>query len=285
VRGEYQITARLYRQAKEGNPEALRAFWTMAEAAAARAEALGHYIDTPQTRRAFGNRTQTPRELWGTPRRRDLPAAEAWRLLPVKAAGAVRGGVYECTVDHYPVSFRFMVSGTPGLPALDYGHRVFAAFDPARPHMGCHLFNAEPKSGRSQDHGRRVNREGFGLLEPLGVAAYWPDAPQENYAPQADTYAPQKKAASALRSEFTTVFRRGASAALVRKSKATDAFGRHVSHGTPLGAPEDTAPPAAPAPRPAREAPAAALDLVSLHRAALPARAVVPQSAEPAGTN
>lgn len=282
IRGEYAITARLYRQAVQGNEHALRKFWTISEAAKLRSDAMRSYIETPQIRRALGNEARSPLELWGSPVRRAVPASEAWRLLPVKACGAVRGGIYECKVEHYPVSFRFLVTGTPGMPVLDYGHRVFAAFDPARPELGCHLFNAEPKQGRSYEHGRRLNREGFSLMEPLGVAAFWADVAQENFAATAADYRPQTAAAQALRSEFTSLFRKGAAAALTRTSKATDQLGRHVSHGTPLARPESApqlvsseAPAEAPQPR---RAPAE-IDLVTLHRRALPARETAPSMA------
>jgi len=279
VRGEFFYTARLYRQAIEGNAEALRKFWTMVEAQNAHAEAIAEYHATPQTRRALGNVPTTPAEAWGAPQRRAVPPSEAWRLLPVKAAGAVRNGVYECKVEHWPVSFRFLVHGTPGLPTLDYGHRVFAAFDPANPGAGCHLFNAELKEGRSVEHGRRVNREGFRLLEPLGLAAHWADVPQENLSAVASDYDPQRMAAAALRSEFRAVFPQGAAASLSRRSRFTDAAGR-AHHAGPMVPRED----AATAPQPAREEPAEtpaprrapasapAPDLVTLHRRALAAR-------------
>lgn len=276
IRGEYQITTRLYRQAVEGNPEALRAFWTIVEARAAHEAALTAYNTTQQIRRALGNIPASPAELWQNPQTSPLPAAERWRLLPWKACGAVRAGVYECKPDFSPVSLRFLVTGTPGCPVLDHGHRVFAAFDPARPQDGCHLFNAEPREGRSIEHGRRSNAHGFSLMEPLGVAAWWQDVPQENLSAVAGEYGPQKRAAAALRGEFTAAFPAGPSRALVRRSSASDAWGRAAAQGLPIGQPESAPPP--PQPRePAAEPPPARRsepppDLVSLYRRALPAR-------------
>lgn len=217
-RGEFDRAARLYRAALNGVESALKAWWTMGESAAGMVAALGQYNVRPQLRRAFGGKSCIPAELWAEHKARACPADEMWRFLPVKRPITVRQGVVEMRVEHYPLPFRFLCHGSTGLPCFDEGHRVFVAFHPGQPDLGCQIFNGElPNSTRNRDRIR--------LLEPLGMANWWPDVPQENFSATAGAYDAQKKASAALRAEFRAAFPGGAGA-LISRSNAKDIYGR-----------------------------------------------------------
>lgn len=261
-RGEFEKASKLYRAALEGNPKALAFFWSIAEAAEAGVEALTAYNARPQIRRAFANTPAAPADLWRDHRPRPCPEEELWRFHPVKRPITVRQGVVEMKVEHYPLSFRFLVHGAPGLPCLEHGHRLFAAFHPAKPHEGCVLFNAEtPDSPRNRDRLR--------LLERVGTASHWPDAPQENFAAAARAFDPQRRASAALRAEFRAAFPSGAGG-VVRKSTARDGMGAQLAIATGAPPPE-TAAALSPAETelPRRRRAASARSLLELQRQAL----------------
>lgn len=250
-RGEFDLAARYYRRAHQGQAEALRVFWPMLEAAAGAVEAMRQYNARPQERRSFAGKLVSPSELWSGHQPRPCPAEERWRFLPITRAITVRQGVVEMQVDHYPVSFRFLIHGAADMPCLDHGHRVFAAFHPGRPEAGCMIFNGEvPGSPR--------NRDRLKLGQLVGTAEFWPDVPQEDFSGRAD-YGRQKRAAAAQRTEFRAAFAPGAGG-LIQRSTAVDAYGRRAAELSrnmpPAPGPEEETAPArtrrsgtAPAPR------------------------------------
>lgn len=234
-RGEFDRAARLYRAALHGVAHGMAAFWTIQEARDGVAAALRDYNARPQQRRAFGGQMTVPAEQYSQAKVRACPASEMWRFCPVKRPITVRGGVVEMRVEHYPLSFRFLVSGSPGCPTLDQGFKLWAAFDPGRPELGCHLFNGEQK-------GSTLNRQGYSLLDPLGTAAWWQDTAQENFSATArQSYSPQKQASAALRAEFTAAMPTKAGG-LITRSTASDVYGRIATNpiqvATPAAAPE-----------------------------------------------
>lgn len=226
-RGEFQNATREYLRAQAGNEDDLKKFWSIAESAEAVAMALARFNAMPKQRHALGGKFISPDEVYGTPAKREVPADQWWRFLPVKRAVTVKQGAIEIKVPHYPVSFRFRVNGAAGLH-FDHGHKLLIAFHPGHPEQGMQLFNAETGA---------KNRDGLGFGERIGQAEWLPDRAQENLAGTGD-FSGRKIERAAVRREFRAIV--AGTARAVRKSHAQDGLGNVLR--TASGQASDPAP-------------------------------------------
>jgi hypothetical protein len=223
--GEFEEAAKAWRQAKQAasrpDPRAL-GFWEQADCAAAHEAAARIINSRPKDRRCFGERV-SPDDLRGRLgwHAAPLPAAEAWRLLPVKQRRVVNGGVITARAEHWP-EMRFVINGTGEGLHLDTGHVVLIAFDPADPAAGAFVANGD-RSAR--------NRAGWGMGQILCAAA-----PLLEAAPQIDlsgrrhgTLDLRRRAAAAAATEFRAI---RAAAPGPRESSAFTGDGRAITAGT-----------------------------------------------------
>lgn len=217
-RGEFEAATKDYLRAQAGHADALAKFWSIEESAAATAAALSKFNAQPKERHIFGGQWISPDEAHGTPAKREVPADQWWRFLPVKKAASVRRGVIEIRAPHYPVSFRFRVNGAEGMRGihLDQGHKVLVAFHPGHPEQGLHVFNAEMGA---------MNREHWTCGQALGVAEWMPDRPQEDLSGRGD-FSNAKRERAAVRREFREIVAGTARAS--RKSHAQDGLGNVI---------------------------------------------------------
>lgn len=214
--------------------------------------------------------------------RRPLPAEERWRFFPVKLAGTVRGGFVEKSLEHWPRSFRFQVNGVLDGLYLDNGHAILIAFDPAQPHLGAMIANAET--------GTR-NRAGWPLGHNLVLAPQETEAPQFTLRSGGYAEGSKRKANATARTSFAAIkpHVRG-----MRVNAAFDGTGRTTTIQTGIApAPRVAAADltsaggeAPAAPRPGRgttpAAPRIVRDLNSMSRAELIARLSRAEQAEEA---
>jgi|GEM_PF-1941124 len=215
-RGEFEAATRDYLRAQGGNAGAAEKFWDIADCADAYVRACDYFNNRPKKRRAHGKKAVVANDLFRNAVRRDCPASELWRFLPVKREATVRQGVLEFSVNHYPMNFRFRVNGTPGSDLhLGHGYKVLVAFHPGKPEIGCHVFNGEM--------GPR-NRDGHRFGAPLLIAPLAEDAPQFSLTrSEQDAFAMRRKAAAAVRTEFRAIMPAGRAAS--RISVARDGRG------------------------------------------------------------
>jgi len=129
----------------------------------------------------FGSKKVIPAELYASAVKRELPASERWRFLPVKVTTTVRNAHVVIKVKDHDIPFQFTAEGFKPLwdwqAWLPHGWRVFACFHPHRPDLGCHIFNA-----LHPEHAQNPCR--FPLGMPLGVLPFAPLAPNFSDAPR-----------------------------------------------------------------------------------------------------
>lgn len=198
-RGEHEAAARWHRLALNGNQSAIAKFPNAAARADISADVL-HRFNSEAKRRPnlFGSKKVVPAELFATAVRRDLPAEHRWRFLPVKAAVTVRNAHIQLRARGYDLPFLFTAEGFA--PQWDWnawlphGWRILAAFHPARPDLGCHIFN-----GLHPDHPQNPRR--FPLGMPLGTLKHAPHAPMWNDAPETADFDGRRRTQSAVRAE------------------------------------------------------------------------------------
>lgn len=215
-RGEFETATKLFLSGGKGNDRAAAHFWDIARAAEGLRSAMNCFNERPKKRRAHGRETTAPADLRRGVVPRLCPEKEMWRFLPIKRAATIRGGCIECSVEHYPMPFRFRVNGEG--PYLERGYSVLIAFHPGRPEEGCHVFNAD-RSERNRD------RIPFG--EPLLLAPMAPDAPQFSLQPDQRQFVARKNANAAVRSEFRAIAATGKTGRSV--STGRDGWGNSVS--------------------------------------------------------
>jgi hypothetical protein len=217
-RGEFEQGTKLFLAAQRGDPDAVARFWTQEEYADRITAAAQRFNTRPKARRMHGKEMLAPADLYQSATRRECPADELWRFLPVKRAATVRGGAIECPVNHYPHPFRFAVNGSHDGIYLEQGHRVLIAFHPGRPEEGCHVFNAEMGA---------KNRDGRKFGERIGVMPLAPDSPQLSLTRDEQRFTSRKAANAAVRSEFRAIMKAGTP--IVKSSEARDGFGNRVA--------------------------------------------------------
>lgn len=230
ARGEFEIATKHYlqiqRQAaamQEGKiPEELRdplalGFLTQDQFEELHAQKAFELNCRPKKRAAFGE-AKVPNDLLQnaiTPR--PLPASERWRFLPLKKeATIIRGGLVQVSVAPYPRPFLFVVNGEREDIHLENGYRVFIAFDPQRPDLGCAIGNGES--------GAR-NRAGFGFGEIIMMAPLAGDMP---YRDESEERGPnlKKRASVAARAGFAQPKRHHRDERAVRIRQTLDNEGR-----------------------------------------------------------
>ncbi len=225
-RGEFEEAAKQLRRAQEGQLDALQKFWSIEQACDAVAEAAERFNLRPKLRRACGAETVVPEELareLAQPKR-ECPASEQWRLLPVKKVGTIMGGMVTVTAPHYPLPFTFAIN-TPEFGYLRHGHTVLVAFDPMNPTEGCHIFNG--------DLGKN-NAEGMNFGQFLKVATYvTQDVPQIDLRVREDGRPENSKRGShaALAAEMSVIKQAGKQEATTRQSIRQDAAGQVFTQG------------------------------------------------------
>lgn len=199
--GEFESAAKAWRQAKSAkskpDPRAL-GFWEQHHCAAGHEEAARLMNERPRTRKALGEKVSADdlraRLGWNTT---PVPTAEAWRLLPVKDRRVLRAGHIIGKAGGGWPEMEFVVNGIDGL-ALETGHALFIAFDPADPTAGAVVANADISAR---------NRTGFGFGQIL-----LQNAPLAQLAPQIDlsgrkhgTLDLRRKAAAAASTEYRAI--------------------------------------------------------------------------------
>lgn len=214
TRGEFEAVTKLYLRAAKGVPDALARFWSMDEYVNCADKTMRMMNGRAKERRAHGRAAVVPDDLFHDSPRREVPEDQWWRFLPEKREATVRHGHIECTVNHYPLRFRFQVNGVNDGLYLEHGYPVLIAFHPGHPEDGCHVFNAE--------RGPR-NREGWPHGKPLLVAPMAEDAPQVNLMPQERTFHARKNANATMRSNFRAITGVGTSS--MGKTIARDGWG------------------------------------------------------------
>lgn len=207
-RGEHEAAARHLRRARTGQADAIAQFPEAAARADISLEVMERFNNEAKRRRnLFGAKKVVPAELYATAVKRELPAAERWRFLPVKVATTIRNYHVQVKVKDHDLPFLFTAEGFK--PAWDWhgylphGWRLFAAFHPHRPDLGCHIFNA-----LHPDHAQNPGR--FPLGMPLGVLPMAERAPQFSDAPR--DFAGRKATQAEIRTEtrITRAAKKGA---------------------------------------------------------------------------
>jgi hypothetical protein len=213
-RGEFEDATKHYLRAQGGNPESAAKFWDIADCANAYVRATEEFNARPKKRRAHGREMVVPADQFRDAIRRECPASELWRFLPVKRQATVRQGALEMSVNHYPMPFRFRVNGAVDGMYLEHGYSVLVAFHPGKPELGCQVFNAET--------GTR-NRDGHRFGAHLLTAPMSEDAPQFSLSrSEQDAFAMRRKAAAAVRTEFRAIMpagRRAQGASIARDGR------------------------------------------------------------------
>lgn len=175
-RGEHELAAKHISRARAGQMDAFAKFPEAGISADISAETLEEF-NTEAKRRAFlyGPRKVVPEELYAQAVKRELPASERWRFLPVKVGVTVKNMHITIKVPRHDIPFQFTTEGFvpqwDSQPWLPHGWRVFACFDPQRLDVGCHIFNA-----LHPEHPQNPRRYPLGM--PLGVLPFAPLAPQ-----------------------------------------------------------------------------------------------------------
>lgn len=200
-RGEHEQNAKHLTRAYTNQADAIARFPDAAGRADISADVMQRFNSEPKRRKnLFGSKKVVPAELYATAVRRELPASERWRFLPVKVATTIRNYHIQVKVKDHELPFIFTAEGFA--PKWDWhgylphGWRLFAAFHPHRPDLGCHIFNA-----LHPDHPQNPQR--FPLGMPLGVLPAAERAPQFSDAPR--DFADRKKTHAAIRSETRIV--------------------------------------------------------------------------------
>ena len=196
-RGEHEAAAKHLTRAYANQADAIARFPEAAARADISADVLMRFNHEPKRRRhLFGSRKVVPAELYATAVRRELPASERWRFLPVKVATTIRNYHVQVKVEEHEIPFLFSAEGFSPTwdwhKYLPHGWRLFACFHPHRPDLGCHIFNAL--------HPEHVKNPGrFPLGMPLGVLPFVAHAP--NFSDAERNFGDRKKTLGTIRSE------------------------------------------------------------------------------------
>ena len=196
-RGEHEGNAKHLTRAYTNQADAIARFPEAGPRADISADVMHRFNHEAKRRKnLFGSKKVVPAELYATAVKRELPAAERWRFLPVKVAATVRNYHIQVKVKDHDLPFLFTAEGFRPLwdwhGYLPHGWRVFACFHPHRPDLGCHIFNALHPLHAD-------NPARFPLGMPLGVLAAADRAPQFSDAPR--DCADRKRTLSTIRSE------------------------------------------------------------------------------------
>lgn len=121
-----------------------------------------------------------------------LPDEQAHLFLPYREVRPINGAHVRCKVEHY--NHRVFSFAIPGeLARLGRGYRLLVCFDPANPHAGARVFDAETDS--------RIHFESH-AGQFYGVIPFAEDAPQLDYRTERQIGKTKRDYAGAARTEF-----------------------------------------------------------------------------------
>jgi len=121
-----------------------------------------------------------------------LPDQQAYLFQPYREIRPITGAHVRCKVEHYNHTFSFAVPGE--LAHLGRGYRLLVCFDPANPHAGARVFDAESSDSNRLDYESKHGQS-------YGIIPFEPDAPQLDYSDRAKNRT-KGGYAGAVRSEF-----------------------------------------------------------------------------------
>lgn len=118
-----------------------------------------------------------------------LPADQLHLFLPYREIRPIKERFIHCKVPHYKHTFSFSAEG---LARLGRGYRLLVCFDPANPHAGAHVFDAE-KDGRLEL--TSVAGQSYGIIP------FVREAPQLDYSKRKKDTG-KREYSGAVRTEF-----------------------------------------------------------------------------------
>jgi hypothetical protein len=196
-RGEFEDATKAYLAVQAGRLDPHKAgFLSLADSSELHWQACQQLNARPKARVNFEHQTVPNDLLQQAEAPRPLAAEERWRFFPAKMTGTVRGGFVEKSLPHWPRMFRFQVNGVLDGLYLDNGYAVLVAFDPAQPHLGAMIANAET--------GTR-NRAGWALGQNLILAPVATEVPQFTLRSGGAAEGSKRKANATARTSFAAV--------------------------------------------------------------------------------
>ena len=159
-----------------------------------------------------------------------VPEEQRHLFLPVKKLARIDGTFARVKAPHYAHTFSFAVPDR--LALLGRGYRLLVCFDPADPHAGARVFDAESADGLHFDS---VAGQSYGIF------AFAPDAPQMNFS-NAEKSGQGKSYSAAARTHFrATGMRQGTGASI---DQVADGHGSstRIARGLNIAAPENLPP-------------------------------------------
>lgn len=193
TRGEYEKTTALMLAVNSGRKHpADYGFPHITEAAERIERAMGVFDARPKLGRTFQGIPQErfAEEVCAEPLR---PIAPEHRHLfcPVKQVRPINGGHVRVNVPHYHHTFSFRVPGE--CAHLGAGYRLLVCFDPADPHAGAYVFDAESEGRRAWD---------VAAEQPYGTFAFADDVAQIDQRKGAGDYSGKRTYLAAARTAF-----------------------------------------------------------------------------------
>lgn len=160
---------------------------------------IAERVDSAMER--FNLRNKMGRVIQGVPMEnyaRDIEAQplvslsdeQVYLFQPYREIRPINGAHIRCKVEHYGHTFSFAIPGE--LARLGRGYRLLVCFDPANPHAGARVFDAETDGSI---HYESTRGQSYGILP------FEPDAPQLDYRESAKNRT-KGGYAGAVRSEF-----------------------------------------------------------------------------------
>jgi len=198
-RGEFEEATKRLRQAKNKGTDPLTLGFLTQEESSRCHHVAAKKLNSLQMMRAHLNERISPddlmaREGWKT---QPLHEKDAWRFLPCKEARTVRSGHVTVNPGGGWPKLHFTVNGITEGVYLETGYRVLVACDPANPHKGAYICNAE-RGGKNTKH--------LGVGEYILTASYLGLAPQFNFSEELSPHlVARRNSSAAANTEFKAV--------------------------------------------------------------------------------
>jgi len=205
VRGEYERATSAMLKCAQGRMHPGDAGFLHISALAAKIESA---MDRADARPKMGRLIQgVSQEMWSSDIAASplsqVPEEKRHLFMPVKQIRRIEGGHVRYKVPHYGHLFSFAVPGR--CAHLGNGYRLLVCFDPADPHAGAQVFDAEA-DGRRDFHAAPAQSH--------GTFAFSPDAPQIDLS-RAGSFSAKKQYLAAARTHFrATGMRQGTGASI-----------------------------------------------------------------------